>query len=308
MITSGADFSGETVGDFQAVSSIDGFPDKPYLAEAWYEQTFADETISVLAGLFDTNSEFDTVEASDLFFNASRANGTEYAGAGRNGTGAYPITPLAVRLKWSPSDTLELRVAITEGTPRDPDNLDKTTIDFDDGEGVLGLAQINYFTNSGVRLSATYWQFSADFDVIDSANGMQDDGNRGVFGVIEGPISASEERGLYGFARIGIASRTFNEIESYAGGGLYYKAPFGRSADIIGLGVARSKINDRLRQAGQFDAAETNFEAAYHAQINDIFSIGAKAQYIKNPGTNPALDDALVLGLRFSVGKTLEWN
>ena len=152
MITSGADFSGETVGDFQAVSSIDGFPDKPYLAEAWYEQTFADETISVLAGLFDTNSEFDTVEASDLFFNASRANGTEYAGAGRNGTGAYPITPLAVRLKWSPSDTLELRVAITEGTPRDPDNLDKTTIDFANNlteDEQNNIIQYLYYYNGG---------------------------------------------------------------------------------------------------------------------------------------------------------------
>ena len=306
MISSGADFSGSIVGDFQTVSSIDGFPSKPYLAEFWYEQSFANETVFVLAGLFDLNSEFDTLEAADLFFNASRAHGTEFAGAGINGTGAYPLTPLAGRIKWNPSDNLELRVAVAEGTPRNPDNLNDIGINIDDGEGALVLVQSDWFSGTGARLSATYWHFTSDFDVINQP-GQSSKGNNGGFAVLEMPLAASEDRGLYGYARLGVADTRFNAIESYSGIGLYYKGPFGRENDRAGFGMAISDVSDRYRIEQGLQEREINYEAAYHFQVNDTFGIGASAQYIKNPGAHQNLEDAFVLGLRVSMGQIFEW-
>lgn len=223
MISSGSDYSGSNIGDFQTVSGIDGFPDVPYLAEFWYEQSFAKETVFVLAGLFDLNSEFDTLEAADVFFNASRAHGTEFASAGLNGTGAYPLTPITIRAKWAPSDKLEVRVAVAEGTPRNPDDLNDIGLKISDDEGALVLMQGDWVSNSGARLSATYWQFTSEFDVIDLP-GETSKGNNGGYAVLEMPLAANEARGLYGFARICIADTRFNAIETYQGRGFIIRA------------------------------------------------------------------------------------
>ncbi len=307
MMTSGANFSEENVGDLQTVSNIDGFPNTPYLAELWYEQSFSNDTLYVLAGLFDLNSEFDGVEAADLFFNASRAHGTEFAGAGTNGTGAYPITPLAARVKWVPSSNLEFRLAVAEGTPRDPDNLNDIGLKLGDGEGALVILQGDFFTKWGARISAAHWGFTSEFDVIAQPD-LKKRGNSGTFAIIEGPLGGREDRGLYGFARMGVADARFNEVKKYIGAGLYYKAPFGRENDRIGFGVAKSELSERVRIDQGLKKSETNYEAAYHFQFNENLGIAATAQYIESPGAHPDIKNATVLGLRVTLGQIFEWQ
>ena len=47
---------------------------------------------------------------------------------------------------------------------------------------------------------------------------------------------------------------------------------------------------------------ETAIELTYSAQLTDNFRIQPDIQYIINPGTDPSLKNALVVGVRFEFG------
>jgi porin len=50
------------------------------------------------------------------------------------------------------------------------------------------------------------------------------------------------------------------------------------------------------------DGGETNIEVTYRAALTDWLTLQPNVQYVINPGTNPALDDDLLIGLRFETG------
>jgi len=77
------------VGDAQGVSNIEA-PDAVRLYEAWYEQLLLDARLSVLAGLYSLDSEFNVVRAAALFLNSSHGTGAPLALSGRNGPSIFP--------------------------------------------------------------------------------------------------------------------------------------------------------------------------------------------------------------------------
>jgi carbohydrate-selective porin OprB len=63
-----------------------------------------------------------------------------------------------------------------------------------------------------------------------------------------------------------------------------------------------SKKYIRSQAAGTHDNSEYGMELYYGDQLTDAISIQPDFQYIKNPGTSKARNDAIVLGLRLNVG------
>ena len=55
------------------------------------------------------------------------------------------------------------------------------------------------------------------------------------------------------------------------------------------------------------DNAETNYELTYRAPINKWLTVQPDLQYIVDPGTNPAVRDDMIIGVRFEVGQGLSW-
>ena len=53
---------------------------------------------------------------------------------------------------------------------------------------------------------------------------------------------------------------------------------------------------------------EINVELTYYAQLTDEITLQPDIQWIVNPGIDDDIADALVFGLRLSVGKTWEIN
>lgn len=52
------------------------------LFQAWLQQTFLDERASVLAGLYDLNSEFYVTDSASMFTHPTFGIGAEFAGTG----------------------------------------------------------------------------------------------------------------------------------------------------------------------------------------------------------------------------------
>jgi carbohydrate-selective porin OprB len=50
------------------------------------------------------------------------------------------------------------------------------------------------------------------------------------------------------------------------------------------------------------DKAETNIEFTYRARVTDWLALQPDAYWVINPGTDPGLKNALVIGLRFEIG------
>lgn len=60
------------MGDAQGVSNIAAYPTSR-LYEAWVQQDLFADRLSLLAGIYDLNSEFAVIEAAGVFLNSSRA-------------------------------------------------------------------------------------------------------------------------------------------------------------------------------------------------------------------------------------------
>jgi len=69
------------------------------------------------------------------------------------------------------------------------------------------------------------------------------------------------------------------------------------------MGTAGSdfKAARRLDDLGT-DSRETSIELTYRAPITGWLTLQPDIQYIINPGLDPALDNALVISLRFELG------
>jgi porin len=98
-----------------------------------------------------------------------------------------------------------------------------------------------------------------------------------------------------------------NQVEYFASGGVAYTGLLPeRGADVAAFGVLLpvngDEYMDALRLAGSTaDRAEYAFECTYWMPVLSWLSLQFDAQYIRNPGTDPELDDALVLALRSRV-------
>lgn len=80
---------------------------------------------------------------------------------------------------------------------------------------------------------------------------------------------------------------------------------------MLGLAIAHAVNGQSFRTAqavagSPVDKAETSIELTYRTQVTPWLAIQPDVQWVINPGIDPTLRDALVLGLRFELG--LGWS
>ena len=138
LATGGAD-PARFVGDLQQTSNI-AAPASVWPYEAWVQQNIGSR-VSVLAGIYDVNSEFDVIDAAGLFINSSFGIGADLGLSGPNGPAIFPATGLAVRLAGAPSRRIRVRVVAADGTPGDPGDPGRFDPAWRDGDGVLLAAE-----------------------------------------------------------------------------------------------------------------------------------------------------------------------
>ncbi len=308
---------GDGAGSVHAPSNLANIPTGKVL-EAWLEREFMDGRLAVLGGLYGVDSEFDVKETAGVFMNGGFGTGLDLSETGLNGPCVYPTTCLGIRARYQPDDTGYLQFAVLDGVAGDPDQPRGTQISLngDDGLLVLGEAGLRRRPGEGrfLRAAVGAWAYTADFEELlpptpGAAPGEQS-GTQGLYALLEGDLYREPGQyleGLSGFLRVGVADQAVNPIGSYAGAGLVYTGLFpNRSEDVLGLGVSAAfngdDFKDAQAQAGTpVEDAEIVLELTYWMPLLPWFSLQLDAQYISNPSTDPALDDALLLGLRYQV-------
>ena len=287
----------ELMGDAQVSSNIETGFKALRLYEAWIDQKIGDNA-SIKLGLYDLNSEFDALDSSGVFIGSAHGIGTDISQSGLNGPSIFPSTSLAARVEVKPAQGRMLRVAVLDGVPGDSARPKRTAIKLGNGDGALIISEVEVPISIG-KLLFGHWRYTARFD---DWTGSRKGGNDGWY--LRGERQLTSERyeqsqGLSGFFRLGIADGKINPFSYFASAGLNYTGLFGaRDRDQLGLAVASAFTSKDYRLTSTVAKSETVFELTYRAALANWLTIQPNVQYVFNPGADPALRNALALGLR----------
>ncbi len=298
-------FSDRYSGDTQVVSNIDA--EQAFrLYEFWYLHPVT-EGLSLKIGLYDLNSEFDAVDSAALFLNGSHGIVPTYSQTGERGPSIFPATSFAGRLEWNSGNNL-MRYAILDAVPGDPENPSATAIKLSSREGVLHSLEYNRDVSDALRLGLGAFSYSAEFEAIretdTGGNPVRRGGNNGWYGFADGTPYAdvANRRTVSGFLRYGTANGALNPFDRYIGAGVLMSGLVPRRPDDqIGISMARARCSADFRAAAKAESHETAFEFTYVLRISDILQIQPDLQYIFNPGADPELENALVVGVRLDL-------
>lgn len=306
-----ASFSERYVGDAMTVSNIDA-PEAVRLYEAWIEWASAGiRPVSLRAGLYDLNSEFDMSDSRSLFIHSTHGVGHELAQTGVNGPSIFPVTSLGLRAAWTPADNWRILAVVLDGVPGDPNRTTGTHIHLSSDEGALGVAEVQWFGERITKFSLGHWCYSAEFADVRAteANPLPDrDDNIGTYAALEialGDIRVPGGPDTLAFVRYGVANAKINEFANFASVGVRHRGIIAsRPDDEWGLAFSRAEVSGASRNAAASAGApregyEAAIELTYRAAINDWLTVQPDVQYIVHPGVDPSLADSLVFGMRF---------
>lgn len=300
------------IGDTQVASNIEAPANTGKVYEMWLQQTFFDEKISLLGGLYDLNSEFYVSEPAGLFLNASFGIGKEFSQTGNNGPSIFPTPGLAVRVKVQATDEVYIQAAAFEGTSGDPGAIHGTQVNYRSAEEGELLAiesglEVGADEASKSKIAIGAWMYTMKVDHqtdLDGAGNPAKTGSSGWY------VIANHElmKNFSGFVRYGMASHEAHRFASNASAGLVFAGQaYGRENDEIGFGFTTAFNGETYKSlmstAGTpVDSAETSLELTYKIAINENIAIQPDLQYIINPNTDPSLENAVAGLLRVRIG------
>jgi len=283
------------VGDTQGVSNIETGTRAFRLYEAWIDQKIG-KYVSLKAGLYDLNSEFDALDTAGLFVSSPNGIGTDFSQSGRNGPSIFPFTSLGARVQVEPVDGWAVRAALLDGVPGDPDHPRRTAIKLGDGDGALFVGEAQAPLGGGKFLLG-HWRYTADFNRNDGSSASK--GNSGTYFRGEFPVVRRDSAGVDAFFRLGTARGRFNKFDSFAGAGVKFCGWIaGRNKDEFGIAFAAAFTSDSYRAATRSASAEVAIEATYRAQLAPWLAVQPNVHYVRRPSADPAIADAVVIGLR----------
>lgn len=292
----------EHVGSLQGIDNI-AADENVKLYDAWVQWATSENTFSALVGLYDVNSEFDAKRYGAVFLHPSHGIGVDMSQAGANGPGIFPTAGLGTRLRVEAQGAY-LQAAVLEGEAGDPRRVRGTRLRVSAEEGVLvayeaGIAEEGDGERYG-KVALGGWSFSEKTASLSSGKAAH---NQGFYFLAERQLFAEEpgsSQGLGAYVRIGLADRRLNQTEKFFAGALNYNGPFpGRDADVFGIGIAVAENGDQyLALATNAAQRETAYEITYKAALRDWLNVQVDVQRVENPGTDPAIADATLVGMR----------
>lgn len=291
------------VGDIQTTSNID-VPGSARLYQAYLDQSWAEGRFGLRAGIQDLNLEFNVTDSSLLFLNASFGMSPELAFSGALGPSTFPFTGLGARFQLSPVEGLELRAAVYDAVPGDPDRPSRMSFRLSSEEGYFTIAEAaRAFEVGGLpgRFAAGGWRHSNRQARLDGAGEAV---SAGGYLTLEQQIYArrrGERSGLTGFVRAGLADASVNVIDRSLAAGVSLEGLVpGRADDRIGLGMALAHAS-RFAPAEGERASETALELTYRAQLTGWLALQPDVQWVAHPGFRADTAPAWVMGSRLEL-------
>jgi porin len=302
----GGEINGKNVGSHGGIDNIEVSKSTAKIYEAWIEQNFLENRLSVKTGLYDYNSEFYVTETSGLFLNPTYGIGTELAATGENGPSIFPTTSLAARIKVQVTPELYAQAVIMDGVPGDIDDPKGTQISLGNGDGAFVGAELGYQSDITGYIGLGAWHYTEQFDdfVDVDANGDPERAhNQGAYILFDKPLMEN----LSGFMRLGVANGDVSNFDFGWSTGLVLTSFIpGREEGQLGLAVSGTHNSDKFKQSviadgNETDTNETQVELTYRDQILPWLAVQPDIQYTHNPGTDPTLDDSWAGGLRVEI-------
>jgi porin len=300
----------DLVNSAQGIDNIEVPRATGKLYQAYLQQNYYDDRLSLLAGLYDLNSEFYVTETSGLFIHPTFGIGTDASQSGVNGPSIFPFAALGARIYVAPTDVTYAQVAVLDGVAGDPDRLSGTHHTLDKDDGLLIVTEVGYATE-GRKLALGGWGYTetADhFTKTDVRGNPVHDVPYGMYVIGEMPLyEEGDGKELAGFLRVGGANGAVHPFDYAWAAGLVYTGLIPeREAGQLGLGITQAHNGDTFREASAaagvaVDSAETTLELTYSDSITPWLAVQPDVQYIMDTGTNKALDDALILGTRLTI-------
>ncbi len=328
---SGGKTNRDNLGSLLGISNIEVPVDTTRFYQAWIEQSFADDEVTVLAGLYPIDTEFQVVESAGLFVQPPYGAAPDLALT--RGPSIFNNPALGVRVKWQSKDLgLYAMGAVLDGIPGDPDRPKGTHIRFQRGDGTMQIAEIGYqppavpaAPAAGVKdekeagakdekeseafekYALGYWRYTAKVnDLVDlDANGNPElRSSSGWYALAERTLWRWDAGNVTGFLRFGATDGNSTAIKQFYNVGARVRGLLpGREDDVFGLAHTRGNIGDKFR-ASQANAgitataAESATELTYRVQVNKWLAVQPVIQWFRNPGATSDVPNATVIGAR----------
>ncbi|MBL0317767.1 MAG: carbohydrate porin [Alphaproteobacteria bacterium] len=295
----------DLVGSSQGLNNIEVPSPTAKLYQAYLEQTLLENQVSLLAGLYDLNSEFYVTDSSALFIHSTFGIGTEMSQSGQNGPSIFPNTSVGTRVRLNPTKNIYIQTAILDGVSGAVNHPHGTHIRLDNNDGWLLAGETGY-TQQGATIAVGGWYYTEKSDHLALTGDKEH--NNGSYIIGEKQLyQESNDQGLVGFVRFGIANGDVNEISyAWSAGFVYTGFLPGHDEGQLGFGITGAQPSSEYKKAalvseGTIANAETTFELTYSDKITPWLLLQPDIQYVINPGINKELENALVLSTRFTI-------
>jgi porin len=313
-------------GDALGVDNL-AAPHRAQIEEAWIERNFAGDRVSLLAGLYDINTEFYRSQSGGLFLNSGLGIGTELGASGVEGPSTFPRTSLGVRFAYKPSENTVLRAAVLDGVPViRPDGRVRA---FESGDGELYLMELasldrpTQTQNKDQRwrigrnamlpayqgkLAIGAWHYTTRFERLDPVDPRPPTTASGAYAIVDrvvAHLAGDDGRPVSLFAQVGVGDPTVERFGKSASFGVVSMGAFSsRPNDEIGLAFVTARNGSpylRQQNDARLVRAESSVELTYLAQIGASFALQPDLQYVIHPNTDRSIPDAWVFSLRLEV-------
>ena len=302
-------FSERYVGDAMIVSNIDS-ASPLRVFEAWLEWGFEVRgPASLRVGMYDLSSEFDVLESRALFLNSAYGIGHDLGQTGLNGPSIYPVTALGARIAWEPHDEWLVRLAVIDGVPGDPEERGRSRLHLSSSEGALVVGEAK-FGGPRLRAGAGYWRYTAAFPELWPADPEAPaTRNDNAGGYVMAEYASAAAQGPDGprwmaFVRAGTAEEHINVFDRFVSAGVTRRLAWPRgSGSHLGLAAAQSRVGGdyramRAAEGLATDSCEFGVELTWRVLLGRHLALQPDLQYVHNPGADPGIPDAWVVGLR----------
>lgn len=299
----------DDAGTLQGVDNIEVGRQGLRLYELWLQAPVGAGT-TVLAGLYDLNSEFYANDAAGLLIGPAFGIGSELAATGPNGPSIFPSTALALRVNHDFSAGY-VRAAVLNakaGVPGDPDGVDLSF-----GDGALFIAEAGM--TGRARVGVGVWRYGASQDDIRDLTPGGDPVQRtaqGAYLIGEATFidGGETDRTLSGFVRVGLSDGDTSPFRGgWQAGLLLDHALPGRPDSQVSLGLQQGVLSSKMKAnmaAGGVDpaSAESGFELTLSDRIAPRLTLQPDLQVIFDPGGDSRAETEVIFGLRLTVDLT----
>jgi len=240
--------------------------------------------------IFRMDSAFDALDVASYFTNSSFGISPDISQVPPS---IFPTTSLAFVVSLLSDDGGYLYLGAYDRVPGDPGDEKGTQITLDSEDGVFCALEAGIQDEeTGTKLAGGGWYRMTDFEA--EFSGRSYSHNSGVY--IIGETNLTDH--WAGFFQLGNADKDRNQVGFYASVGLVYSSLL-MEDDIFGVGLARAENSGKYRDLNPgADDHEMALECTYVFNPKDWLILQPGVQFIKNPGMDPDLDDAVAFSLR----------